>query len=92
MKKEKLPLDCAVLKYFTTVDEASVVEVMEVIKDDFSGYRPFTRKGVSEILMTAVVNGMLKETRYELEENGELKVYYKADEVGRGIINKYLPD
>jgi hypothetical protein len=91
MKKQNLPLDCAVLKYFTTVDEASVVEVMEAIKDGYSDYRPFTRKGVSEVLMTGVVNGMLVETRYELEANGDLKVYYKADEEGRRIINKYLP-
>ena len=92
MKEQKLPLDCAVLKYFTTVEEASVVEVMEALKDEYSDYRPFTRKGVSEVLMTGVVNGMLKETRYELESNGELKVYYHANEEGRGIINKYLPD
>ena len=91
MKKQKLPLDCAVLKYFTTVEEASVVEVMEALKEDYSDYRPFTRKGVSEVLMTGVVNGMLVETRYELETEGELKVYYKADETGRAIINRYLP-
>ena len=92
MKEQKLPLDCAVLKYFTGVDEASVVEVMEALKDEYSDYRPFTRKGVSEVLMTGVVNGMLAETRYELESNGELKVYYYANEEGRGVINKYLPD
>ena len=89
---KKYPLDCAVLKYFTTVEEASVVEVMEALKEDYSDYRPFTRKGVSEVLMTGVVNGMLMETHYELEADGELKVYYKAGEAERAIINKYLPD
>ena len=92
MNQQKLPMDCAVLKYFTTVEEASVVEVMEALKDEYSDYRPFTRKGVSEVLMTGVVNGMLIETRYELEADGELKVYYKADEAERAIINRYLPD
>ena len=89
---KKYPLDCAVLKYYTTVEEASVVEVMEALKEEYSDYRPFTRKGVSEVLMTGVVNGMLIETRYELEADGELKVYYRADEAERAIINKYLPD
>ena len=92
MNKQKLPMDCAILKYFTTVDEASVVEVMEALKDEYSDYRPFTRKEVSEVLMTGVVNGMLVETHYELEGDGELKIYYKAGEAERAIINKYLPD
>ena len=42
--------------------------------------------------MTAEANGLLKETRFELDDKDELKVYYSVPEDGIETINKYIPD
>ena len=66
-----LPLNYAILKYFTTVEEACATDVIEA-------------------LMTAEKNGLLEETRCELNDADELEVYYHAHEEGRATINKYI--
>ena len=88
----KKPLDCAILKLFTKIEEASPGDVLEMLKSDYGNMRPFTKKGVSDVLMTAVVNGILEEAHYELDKNDDLIIYYRANEEGRAIINRYLPD
>ena len=42
--------------------------------------------------MTAEANGLLAETRFELDDNNELKVFYHAPKDGADTINKYIPD
>ncbi|SJU44375.1 Uncharacterised protein [Clostridioides difficile] len=42
--------------------------------------------------MTAEANGLLEETRFDLDKNGELRVYYHAHEEGAETINKYIKD
>ena len=42
--------------------------------------------------MTAEANGLLAETRFELDENKELRVFYYAPKDGAETINKYIPD
>jgi hypothetical protein len=34
----------------------------------------------------------LAETRFELDDAGELRVYYHAPQDGADTINKYIPD
>jgi hypothetical protein len=42
--------------------------------------------------MTAEANGLIKETRFELDKNNQLRIYYQADEEGTAIINKYIKE
>ena len=87
----KYPLNCAVLKYFTTVESASADNVLEALKGDYGQFRAFTKKGIKDVLMTGVVNGLLEESKVEFDKNGELVIYYYANEESRATINKYLP-
>ena len=88
----KKPLNGAVLKYFTTVERASAEDVMAALKPEYGGSKPFTKKEISELLMTAVVNGILEEADFDLDKNNEVRIFYTANDVSRGIINKYFPN
>lgn len=40
--------------------------------------------------MTAEVNGVIEETRFQLDKNGKVKVYYRAHEEDVTSINIYI--
>ena len=86
------PLNYAILKYFTKITEASADEVIEALKGEYGKFKALNKKAVIESLMTAEANGLLKETRFELDDKDELKVYYSVPEDGIETINKYIPD
>ena len=54
------PLNYAILKYFTTVKEASPVDVYEAIKGEYGSYRMCTVGKIDAAIMTAEKNGLLK--------------------------------
>ena len=84
------PLNYAMLKYFTTVDEASVDDVMKDLSSDYSGYTAFKRDKMQEALMTAEKNALISESRVDLDDNGDLRVFYSADAEQRDTINSYI--
>lgn len=86
------PLNYAILKFFTSVDEADADTVMDNLKEEYGNFRAFKKKSIIESIMTATANGLLEETRFDLDDKGELRVYYHADPDGEKIINKYIPD
>ena len=42
--------------------------------------------------MTDEANGLLEESRFELDEAGNLRIYYRANEEQRATINRYIKD
>lgn len=86
------PLNYAILKYFTTVKEACADDVIEALKGQYGNFKALKKNAVITALMTAEANGLLEETRYELDKNDELRVYYHAHEEGAATINKYIKD
>ncbi|SIO12616.1 hypothetical protein [Halodesulfovibrio marinisediminis] len=86
------PLNYAMLKYFTTVEDACVDDVMEALKGEYSNFKAFTRDSMTSAIMTAEANGLLAETRFEMSSSNELKVYYCAPEEGAATINYYIKD
>ena len=87
----KKPLNFAILKYFTTVDEACADDVIAALKPEYGKFRHLNPKAVLEALFTGRTNGFLEESRYEMVD-GELKIYFKAPPEGKATINKYIPD
>ncbi len=85
----RLPLNYAILKYFTRVERASVNEVMDALKNEFGNHKAFRKTSMIESLMTAKENGLIDETGYELS-GGELVVYYSASKDQKDTINKYI--
>lgn len=86
------PLNYAILKYFTTVKEACADNVIEALKGDYGNFKALKKPAVVEAIMTAEANGLLEETRFDMDSKGELRVYYRAHEEGASTINSYIKD
>lgn len=86
------PLNYAILKHFTKVDEACAEDVIDALKGEYGNFKSLKRDAVITALMTAEANGLLEETRFELDKDGNLRVYYHAHEEGAATINKYIKD
>lgn len=86
------PLNYAILKYFTTVKEASADDVIEALKGEYGKFKALNRKDVISALMTAEANCILEETRFDMDKDGNLRVFYRANEDGAATINKYIQD
>lgn len=86
------PLNYAILKHFTKVKEACAEDVIEALKGEYGNFRALNRDDVIEALMTAEANGLLEETRFELDQAGDLRIYYRAHKEGAETINKYIKD
>lgn len=86
------PLNYAILKYFTKVEEACADDVIEALKGEYGNFKALKKNAVITALMTAEANGLIEETRFELDKSNELKVYYHAHEDGAATINKYIRD
>ncbi|GAA0742914.1 hypothetical protein [Clostridium oceanicum] len=86
------PLNYAILKHFTKVPEASAKDVIEALKGEYGNFKALKLDAVINALMTAEANGLIEETRFDLDENKELRVYYHAHKEGAETINKYIED
>ena len=86
------PLNYAILKYFTKVEEACADDVIEALQGKYGSFKALKKNAVITALMTAEANGLIEETRFELDKNNQLKVYYHAHEDGAATINKYIRD
>lgn len=86
------PLNYAILKYFTRVDEACAEDVIEALIGEYGKFRALNRKDVISSLMTAEANGLIEESRFEMDAAGLLRIYYHAHEDGANTINKYIKD
>ena len=61
------PLNFAILKYLTTVDEACPEDIIEALKGTYGSFRALNKKDIISALMTAEVNGLVQESRFELD-------------------------
>ena len=86
------PLNYAILKYFTKVTEACADDVMDALRDEYADFKAFTKDAMISAIMTAEANGLLDETRFDMDANNELRVYYRAHEEGAATINHYIKD
>lgn len=85
-----IALNYAILKLFTKIDEGCADTVMEALKDQYGKFKAFKKDAIINALMTAEANGLLEESRFDLDSSNELRVYYRAHEEGAATINKYI--
>jgi hypothetical protein len=85
-------LNYAILKHFTKVKEACAEDVIEALKGEYGNFKALNRNDVISALMTAEANCLLEETRFELDKENVLRVYYHANDEGTATINKYIKD
>lgn len=86
------PLNFAILKHFTKVNEACADDVIEALKPEYGDFKALKKAAVVEAIMTGEANGLLEETRFDLDAKGEVRVYYRAHEEGAATINSYIKD
>ena len=85
------PLNFAILKFFTDGNEHCRKDVQEALKADYSNFKAFKDKQMDEALMTACSNGLIEESRLDMVD-GNLVIYYKANQDGIDAINSYIKD
>lgn len=61
------PLNYAILKHFTKVEEACADCVMEALSSEYSTFKAFKKDAIINALMTAEANGLLEESRFDLD-------------------------
>ncbi|WPC41591.1 hypothetical protein [Clostridium sp. JS66] len=75
-----ISLDFAVLKYFTKVKEACAQDITNALKDEYDSFKDLNKGSVMMTLITAEAFGAIEKTKFQLDENGEINVYYRAQE------------
>ena len=84
------PINYAILKLFEDGSEIDVQGVFEKLEGEYGSFKAFKPKAINESLMSAEKNGLLDESNWELDDKGELHVYYKANEYGLDMIKGYI--
>lgn len=85
-----MPLHYAIVKHFDGIAEDCAAGVIKALKPKYRNYKLFTRKDIEEALATAKENGLLDETRYDIDNEGVLRIYYSLSNLGRDLISRYL--
>ncbi|AKN32830.1 hypothetical protein Ccar_19065 [Clostridium carboxidivorans P7] len=75
-----ISLDFAVLKHFTKVKEACAQDITNALKDEYDSFKELNKGSVMMTLITAEAFGAIEKTKFQLDENGEINVYYRAQE------------
>ena len=61
-----------------------------VLAGEYASFSAFTKPRVQEALMRAEKNGLITESRLDLDAEGELRVFYCASLEQRKVISAYL--
>ncbi|MGY0394705.1 hypothetical protein [Fusobacterium sp. SYSU M8A802] len=86
------PLNYAILKYFTKVTKASVEDVINDLKEEYSTFKAFNKKDILNTLLTAEANGLIEEIDADLDKSGDLLIYYRVTEESKETINYFIED
>ena len=84
------PLNYAILKLYEDGSEIDVQGVITHLEDEYRSFSAFKPKAINESLMSAEKNGLLEESNWELDSDGELHVYYQATPYGLDMIKGYI--
>ncbi|MDR0459465.1 MAG: hypothetical protein LBG68_03235 [Coriobacteriales bacterium] len=85
-----MPMNYAILKLFEDGQTYDADSVMFALQDNYAGFRAFKKANVVESLMAAEKNDLLEQASYDLDELGELHIYYRATEYGASMIKSYI--
>jgi len=85
-----IPLYYAIIKHFLDGKEDCAQGVIAALDPLYHGYKMLNLKDVEEALATARENGLLEETRSELDPVDELRIYYQVTDFGRDMMERYI--
>lgn len=90
MKNNLPPLHYAIIECFNHSEELSANDVIAALKEDYSGYKLLNSKDVDEALATSRENGLLEETKVDVDGDGQLRIFYKMTAFGTDMVRRYL--
>lgn len=90
MANDLMPLYYAIVKHFMDGAPHCTEDLIDALSPYYGSYKLLTKKDVEEALATAKENGLLDESNYDIDANGELRIYYCVNEFGRDMIDRYI--
>ena len=90
MSNDLIPLYYAIVKQFVDGEKHCAADVVSALEPAYGDYKLLTLKDVEEALATAKENGLLDEVDFDLDDAGELRIYYQVNEFGRDMIDRYI--
>lgn len=85
-----IPLNYAILKHYSTCKDACTDDVINALKKDYGNFRMLNPAAVQEALMTGEQNGLLEESRFDMDKSNKLRIYYKVTDYGMQMIENYI--
>lgn len=86
-----LPIRTRVLHFMSSVKQADIGLVMDGLKNEYGNERQFTKANFIDHMLSLKANGLIDEVSYDMDEKGELCIFYKINDEGRSTIQKFLP-
>ncbi|CCO07717.1 hypothetical protein [Desulforamulus hydrothermalis] len=86
-----LPLRFRILHHLSTVDKASVDEVMKALEPEYGTEKQFKKEVFLDHLLDMKANFIIDDNEAVINDKGELVIYYSINEEGRTLLKKYLP-
>jgi len=90
MSNNLMPLYYAIVKHFMDGEDHCAADVIAALEPQYGGYKLLTKRDVEEALDTAKENGLLDETTCDLDDNGDLRIFYRVNDFGRDMIDRYI--
>ena len=90
MSNSLMPLYYAIVKHFMNGEKDSAQGVIDALSPQYGDYKLLTLKDVDEALATARENGLLDEVSYDLDDAGNLRLWYQVSDFGRDMIDRYI--
>ena len=66
--------------------------MLAALAQEYGSFRAHNKADVLTALLTAAANGLLEESRFDLDDAGEIRLYFRAHEAGAATINAYIPE
>ena len=90
MGNDLIPLYYAIMKHFMDGKRSCTDDVIAALEPLYGDYKLLTQKDVDEALATAKENGLLDESGFDLDEKGDLRIYYQVNDFGSDMIERYI--
>lgn len=84
------PLNYAILKLFESGGIYDAEDVMLLLRDEYAKFRTFKKNNIVESLMSAEKNFLLEQSHFDLDDKGQLHIYYKATDLGHDLIGRFI--
>lgn len=88
---KKLPLKLRVFEYLTQVSHpVTSTDVVKALENEYKGEKQMCYSRIDNYMQALLGVNMVKQSKVEFDNQGDLEVYYEVSDFGRSRI-KYIP-